>query len=56
MTVPGKPRKKKVLHPSIPIIEEREELFAKINHLNKNIVEINHALFQTPKQELAEIF
>ena len=55
MTVPRKPRKKKVLPPSVPIVEEEEELFAKIDHLNKDTVETNHALLQTPKQELAEI-
>ena len=55
MTVPRNPCKKKVLPPFVPIIEKEEELFAEINHLNKDIIETNHALLQTPKQELAEI-
>lgn len=55
MTVPRKPRKKKVVSPTVPIIEEEEELYGKINHPNEEIVDTNHALLQTPKQELAEI-
>ena len=49
ITVPQKPYKKKVLPPFVPIIEEEEELFAKINHFNKNTVETNHGLLQTLK-------
>ena len=55
MIVLRKPCKKKVLPPSVPIIQKEEELFAKIDHFNKDTVETNHALFQTPKQESAEI-
>ena len=44
MTVPQKPYKKKVLPPSVSIIGEEKGLFAKIDHLNKDTVETNHAL------------
>ena len=55
MTVPYKLRKKKVIPPTIPIIEEEEELYAEIYHLNQDTVDTNHTLLQTPKQELTEI-
>ncbi len=55
MTVPRKPRGKKVVPPAIPIIEEEEELYAKIHHPDQDIIDTNHTLLQTPKQELAEI-
>ncbi len=55
MKVPRKPRKKKVVSLSISIIEEEEEFYAEIHHLNEDIVNTNHALLQTPKQEQAEI-
>ncbi len=55
MTVPRKPRKKKVVPLAIPIIEEEEKLYAKIHHLDQDIIDTNHALFQIQKQELAEI-
>ena len=55
MTVPRKPRKKKVVPPAVPIIEEEEELYAEVHHPNQDTVDTNHALLQTPKQELAEI-
>lgn len=60
MTVPWKPHKKKIvplaMPPTIPIIEEEEELYAEIHHPNKDTIDTNYALFQMPKQELAEIF
>lgn len=37
-------------------IEKKEKLCAKIYHLDKNLIEINYALFQTLKQKLAKIF
>ncbi len=55
MTVLRKPRKKKVVPPSVPIIEEEEELYAEIHYPNEDIVNTNHAFLQTSKQELAEI-
>ena len=55
MTVPPKPRKKKVVPPAVPVIEEEEELYAEIHHPKRDTVDTNHALLQTPKQELAEI-
>lgn len=39
----------------ILIIKEEEELYTEINHLNKDTIKTNHALFQTPKQELTKI-
>lgn len=45
MTIPQKLFKKIVLLSSIPIIEEKEKLFIKIDHINKDIFETNHALF-----------
>ncbi len=56
MTVLRKPCKKKVVPPTISIIEEEEELYAKIHHPDQDIIDTNHLLLQTPKQELAEIF
>ena len=55
MTVPRKPRKKKVVSHLFLIIEEKEDLYTQIHHLNEDIVNTNHAFSQTPKQELAEI-
>ena len=40
---------------AIPIIEEEKELYAEIYPSDKGIVDTNHALFQIPKEELAEI-
>lgn len=40
----------------IPIIEVKKEFYIEINYLNKDIIETNHALLQTPKQKLAKIF
>ncbi len=48
--------KKKVVLPTVPVIEKEKELYAEIYHPNEEIVNTNHALLQTPKQELAEIF
>lgn len=45
MTAAQKPRKMKVLPPSVLIVEEEKELLAKIDHFNKNTVETNHAFF-----------
>ena len=56
MTVSQKPYKEKILPFSVLIIEEEEELFTEIDHLDKNTVENNHTLFQTSKQELTKIF
>ena len=55
MTVPQKPCKKKVVPFDIPIIDEKEKLYAKIHQSDEDIVDINHALFQILKEELAEI-
>ena len=56
MMVPQKPYKKKVMLSTIPINEKKEKLYAKIYYSIKNIADTNHALFQIPKEELAEIF
>ena len=56
MIVSHKPYKKKVILPSVPIIEKEEELYAKIYHSNQDIVDTNHTLLQIPKQELVKIF
>ena len=45
MTIPRKPRKKKVVFPIIPIIEKEEKLYAEVYHLNQDIVDTNHAFF-----------
>lgn len=60
MTIPQKPRKKKVvpstISSTISIIKKEEELYINIDHLNKDIIDTNHALLQMPKQELTKIF
>ena len=56
MTISCKLRKKKVVFLAVPIIKKKEKLYAEIHHLNQNIIDINHALFQISKQELAKIF
>ena len=54
-TVPQKPRKKKVMPSIILIIKEQKELYAKIYYSNQDTININHALLQIFKQELAKI-
>ena len=54
MTVPGKPRKKKVVPSAISIEEEEEINYADIHQPGK-VVDTNHVLLQIPKQELAKI-
>ena len=54
MTVLCKPRKKKIVLSNIPIEKEEEINYADIHQTGKD-VDTNHALFQTPKQELAKI-
>ncbi len=44
MTVPRKLYKKKVVPPAISIIKEKEELYAKIYHLDQDIIDTNYAL------------
>ena len=55
MTVPRKHRKKKITTPIIPIVEDKEELYAGIDYLEKNAVDTHHALIQTSRQEMTEI-
>ena len=54
MTVPRKSCEKKVMPFAIPIIEKEKELYTKIHRSDKGIIDINHALFQKPKEEPAE--
>lgn len=48
MTILHKPCKKKVMPLAVPIIKE-EKLDTKIQYFNKNIVDTNYALLETPK-------
>lgn len=55
MRVPQKPYKKKIITPIILIIEDEEELYAKIDYLERNVIDTYHALIQTSRQEMTEI-
>ena len=44
MTVPRKPRKKKITTLIIPIVEDKEELYMGIDYLKRNAVNTYHAL------------
>lgn len=55
MTVLQKSRKKKITIPIIPIIKDKEELYAKIDYLEKNAVNTYHTLIQTPRQKMTKI-
>lgn len=55
MTIPRKPHKKKITIPIIPIVEDKEELYAKIDYSKRNTVDIYYALIQTFKQEMTKI-
>ena len=55
ITVSQKPRKKKVVPSAILVIKEEEKLYTEIHHPKQDTIDTNHTLFQTPKQELAEI-
>ena len=55
MTVPRKPRKKKITTPIIPIVEDEKELYVGINYSERDAVDTHHALIQTPRQEMTEI-
>ena len=56
MTVFQKPHKKKVMSSAISIIEKEKKLYAEIYQSDKGIVNTNHTLFQTSKEELAKNF
>lgn len=55
MMVLQKSYKKKVVFSAILIVEKKEKLYAEIHHSNKDIIDINHTFFQTPKEKLAKI-
>lgn len=42
--------------PTISIIKKEEKLYIEIYQPDKNIVNINYALFQIPKYKLAKFF
>ena len=54
MTALQKRCKRRVVPFSVPIIEEEKELYVKMHHPNKDIVNTNHILLQILNQELAE--
>ena len=55
MTVPRRPRKKKVIPPTTPSEDDENRPYVRAEKSNQNLIQTNHALVQTPKQELAEI-
>lgn len=55
MTVLQKPYKKKITIPIIPIVEDKEELYADINCLKRDAVDTQHVLLQIPKQEMRNL-
>lgn len=49
ITVPWKPCKKKVISPTIPVVDNKNELYAEADYSNQNLINTNYTLFKTLK-------